>query len=185
MIPVTQLRSGATFEEQGEPWRVIEYKHTHLSRGSGTIKVKCRNLRNGQVLLKTFKSGDRIEDIAIERKQLQYLYSDGSEYFFMDPVSYEQLTLAAVVLGDQAKYLKEGELVYVLYWDEKPLDIDLPMKMTFMIAEAAPGERGDSASNMYKDAVLENGHKIRVPLFVNAGEAVRVDTRTGEYVERA
>lgn len=185
MLSVTQLRSGVNFEENGAPWRVIDYKHTHLSRGSGTIRVKCRNLLNGQVLTKSYKSGDRVESADITKRPLQYLYREAGDYFFMDPRSYEQLIITDKVLGDDAAYLKEGETVDVLFWDDKPLTIELPPKMVFTVAEAAPGEKGDSASNVYKDAVLENGLKIRVPLFVNSGDKVRVDTRSGSYLERA
>jgi elongation factor P len=185
MIPVTHLKNGATFEEGGSPWRVLDYKHTHMSRGSGTIRVKCRNLKTGQVLTKVYKSGDRVEEVTITKQNLQYLYKDGDEYMFMDPTSFEQMGMAEKILGDDSIYLKEGENVSVLFWDELPLAVDLPLKMTFKVEDAAPGEKGDSASNVYKDAVLENGLKIRVPLFVNPGDMVRVDTRNGSYVERA
>lgn len=185
MISVTKLRNGVTFAYNDAPWRVTNYQHTHMSRGGGTIKVKCRNLQNGQTLTLSFKSGDHVDDILILKQKLQYLYADGNEFVFMHPDSFEQLTMSKQVLGDLSAYLKEGEMVDVLFWDETPLDIDLPPKMTFEVVEAAPGEKGDSASNVYKDAVLENGLKVRVPLFVNAHEKIRIDTRTGEYVERA
>lgn len=185
MISVTQLRSGVTFEDKGDPWRVLEYKHTHISRGSGTIKVKCKNLKTGNVLNKTFKSGEKVEEISVSKNKLQYLYQEEDEYLFMDPVSFEQVSLSVKVVKEEAVYLREGEEVSVFYWDEMPLTLDLPPKMVFKVKEAAPGEKGDSASNVYKEAVLENGLKVKVPLFVSAGEKVRVDTRTGEYIERA
>lgn len=185
MISVTKLRNGVNYMEDGQLYRVVNYTHTHLSRGSGTIKVKCRNLRDGRMAQKTYKGNDKVEEIEVMKKILQFLYVDGEEYVFMDPESFDQVEISREVLGDDRKFLKEGEEVSVLYFGEEPLTVDLPPKMNFKVTEAAPGERGDSASNAYKDAVLENGLKIRVPLFINPGEVIRVDTRNGEYIERA
>ena len=185
MISVTQLRNGATFEENGMPYRVLKYEHTHLSRGSGTIKIKARNLKNGNVLNLAYKSGAMIEEVSVERRVLQYLYRDGEELVFMDPKTFEQVTVAAEVLGSQALFLKGGEEIGVFFWEQEVLDVDLPPKVTLKIVEADPGVKGDSAANMYKTARLENGLTVKVPLFVDAGELVRVDTRSGEYVERA
>jgi len=185
MISVTKLRSGATFEMDGKPYRVTDYKHTHLSRGSGTIRVKARELESGRLVNLTFKSGDQVQDISVERYQMQFLYGDGQELHFMNPNTYEQLTMESKVVGDGAKFLREGENVFVLFWDEKPLDIDLAPKVEMEVIECAPGEKGNSASNVYKDSVVEGGLKVRVPLFINVGDRIRVDTRSGEYVERA
>lgn len=184
MISVTKLRAGTCFEEGNLPFKVVEYKHTHLSRGGGTIKVKVRNLSDGRLLSKTYKSGEKVEEIDVNKKNFQYLYKDGDSWVFMDPVSFEQLEVADRVIGESGRYLKEGEEVALRMWEEKVLDVDLPPKMEFEVAEAAPGEKGDSASNVYKEAMLKNGLRVKVPLFVNQGDMVRVDTRTGEYVER-
>jgi len=185
MISVTQLRNGATFENKGQPYRVVKYEHTHLSRGAGTIKVKARNLRTGSVVNLTYKSGAMVEEIGVERRVLQYLYRDKEDLVFMEPTSFDQVSVAAQILGPQAHFLKEGEEIGVFFWDKEALDVDLPAKVTLKIIEAAPGIKGDSAANMYKTATLENGLTIKVPLFVKTGELIRVDTRTGEYVERA
>lgn len=190
MISVTQLRKGANFIYNDAPYTVLDYSHTHMSRGGGTIRVKIKNLRNGSTLDVAFKSGEKAEEIDVNKKIMSYLYQDGSDYVFMDPQTYDQVTISGNVLSDRAPYLKEGEDVWVMFWtnedgEEEYLDVILPAKMTFLVADAAPGEKGDSASNMYKDAVLENGLKIRVPLFVNAGEKIRVNTTDGSYVERA
>ena len=185
MISVTQLRNGTTFEDGGQLYKVLKYEHTHLSRGAGTIKVKARNLRNGNVLNLAYKSGAMVEEIAVERKALQYLYRDGEDLVFMDPKSFEQVTVAAQILGPQAHFLKENEEIGVFFWGQEALDVDLPLKVTLKIVEAAPGVKGDTAANVYKTAKLENGLTIKVPLFVEAGELVRVDTRNGEYIERA
>ncbi len=184
MITATKLRSGVNFLDGGEPWRVLQYKHTHMSRGAGNVKVKCRNLLTGTILTKSFRGGDRVEEIQVNKQQLQFLYRDGDEFIFMDPVSFEQVSLPASLLDDAGNYLIDGKMVEVLFWDEKPLGVELPAKLEFEIIEAAPGEKGDSASNVYKDAKIETGLKIRVPLFVNKGDRVRVDTRDGSYIER-
>lgn len=190
MISVTHLRNGTNFLLRDEPHRVMEYKHTHMSRGGGTIRVKVKNLHSGAIFEQTFKSGEKIEEISVNKKPMTYLYQEGDDFVFMDPSSYNQITVREDVLGEKTAYLKEGEEFWLLYWmdmeeEEEYLDIELPSKMTFTIADAAPGERGDSASNVYKDAVLENGLKVRVPLFVNTGEKIRVSTLDGSYVERA
>lgn len=185
MISVTKLRNGVCFEENGTPYKVTDYQHTHLSRGGGTIRVKVRSMSDGSVLTKTYKSGDKVEEIDIVKKKLQYLYREQDSYFFMNPVSFEQIEVGKKVIGDMGIFLKDGEEVSVLTWDDKFLDLDLPPKVTMEVIEADPGEKGDSASNVYKNAVVEGNHTIRVPLFINKGDKVRVDTRTGQYVERA
>ncbi len=185
MISVTKLRNGVTFEYNGIPYKVTEYKHTHLSRGGGTIKVKVRDLSSGRLNNLTFKSGESVQDIEVNRKQLQYLYADEDNLYFMDPDTFEQIEIPAPVIGKSKVFLHEGENVWVLFWEDKPLDLDLPPKVTMTIVDCAPGEKGNSASNVYKDATVEGGLKIRVPLFINVGDKVRVDTRNGSYVERA
>lgn len=191
MISVTELRAGTAFKMDGQLWIVLKYDHTKMGRGTATIKVKARNLKTGTVLNKSFISGARVEDINTVRKEMTYLYAEGTDgdLAFMDPRTFEQITIDAAVLGEQQAYLKEGENVFVLFYengaDLEPLTVDLPPKMTFTVTEADPGVKGDSAANMLKQVVLENGIQIKAPLFIKVGEKIRVDTRTGEYVERA
>lgn len=185
MISVTKLRSGTTFAVGDVPYRVVEYKHTHLSRGSGTIRVKARDLDSGRLQSLTFKSGDQVQEIEVDRKTLQYLYGDGQSLHFMNPRTFEQIEMSRSIAGESAKFLREGEEVFVLFWDEKALGIDLPPKVEVAIVECAPGEKGNSASNVYKDAVAEGGFNVRVPLFINVGDKIKVDTRTGEYESRS
>lgn len=184
MISVTKLRNGVSFEQNGIPYRVTEYKHTHLSRGGGTIKIKARDLSNGRLVNLTFKSGDNVQDIDVERKELQYLYVEDDLYYFMSPTTFDQVELSKDVIGDGALFLREGERAWVLFWDDKPLDLDLPPNVAMRIIDCAPGEKGNSASNVYKDATVEGGLNVRVPLFINQGDKIRVDTRTREYIER-
>jgi len=184
MIPVTDLRTGVTFADNSQIYQVLSYEHIKMGRGSANIKVKVKNLRSGSVTEKSFISGAKVEPINLEKRKVQYLYSDNQGGHFMDSQTFEQFRLGKEKLGGQAKFLKEGMEVSLLAFGGEHLWLDLPIKMDFKIAQTDPGFRGDSVSNIYKDAVLENGVKIKVPLFIKIGEMVRVDTRTGEYVER-
>lgn len=189
MISVTQLRQGVTFLENGDPHRVLSYNHKHMGRGGGTIRVKIKNLKSGAIVEKTYKGGDRVDDIDVNKRQMQFLYQDGDDCVFMDEQTFEQISVSKKVLGDQVNYLKEGEKAWLMIWahddKEEVLDVDLPASMVFTVAEAAPGEKGNSASNMYKDGILENGIKVRIPLFVNAGDKIKISTADGSYIERA
>lgn len=184
MIPATNLRTGVSFEDNGQIYLVLSYEHIKMGRGSANIKVKVKNLRSGALTEKSFISGARVEEISLEKRKVQYLYLDKDSYHFMDSKTFEQFSLGRQMLGDQAKFLKEGMEVEILSYEEEPLAVDLPIKMEFKVAETGPGIRGDSVSNIYKDAVLENDLTVRVPLFIKAGDRILVDTRTGEYVER-
>ena len=185
MISVTQLKNGATFKMDGQPFVVTKYEHTKMGRGNATIKVKVRNLQNGAIVEKTFVSGTRVEDIQTEKKKMQYLYQDGEDYAFMDPVSFEQVSVSSQAIGESGQFLQEGAQIDVMFWEGKGLAVDLPPALTFTVAKTGPGVKGNSATNIWKEAVLENEAKVKVPLFVKEGERIRVDTRTGEYVERA
>jgi elongation factor P len=185
MISVTELRSGKTFRDGGRPFLVLDYKHSKLGRGKANIRVKVRDLQTGAILEKTFISGARVEPIETQKKPRQYLYREGESFVFMDPVSFEQNIIPTKTLGEQAKLLKEGQDVSVLFWEEKPLLVELPVSLVFVIKETGPGVKGDTATRSFKPATLENGVVVKVPLFIKAGDKIKVDTRTGEYLERA
>lgn len=191
MITATKLRNGATFVDNNEPYRVVKYTHTHLSRGAGTVKLKVRNLRNGAVTTKTFRGGDRVEEVSVVRRTMQYLYTDGDEVLFMNQTDFSQMEVPKSLVADELVYMKEGSEYPVIYWDdpktgeEEVLGVELPMKMNLTVTEAAPGVRGDTQGATVKEAVLENGIRVKVPLFIKKGDVVRVDTRDGSYVERA
>lgn len=184
MIPVTDLRKGVTFEMDGEPYKVLEYHHIKIGRGGATIRVTLRNLATGSQEEKTFNNGASVEPINAIKRRLQYLY-EGDNAVFMDPKTYEQVEIEKEAIEQELSFLKEGQQVDVLFWDEKPLGIELPPNVTLTITETDPGVKGNSASNFYKPAKLENGLQVKVPLFIKVGDKVRVDTRTGQYVERA
>lgn len=184
MIPVTEMRAGRLFEENGELYQVLEYKHTKVGRGTANIKLKTKNLITGAVTEKTFISGAKVEPVETEVKILQYLYREGEDYFFMDTQTFEQFNLATKVLAGKEKFLKEEEIVKVLFWNQKPLAVEIPISMVFMVTQTPPGIKGDSVNASFKPATLDNGLEVKVPLFINVGDKIKIDTRTGDYLER-
>jgi elongation factor P len=184
MIAVNELRAGTTFTENNEIFQVISYEHIKMGRGSANIKIKVRNLRTGSIVEKGYTNGVTVSDIQLQNKTYQYLYKDAHVAFFMDPETYEQHEIPLKSLAGN-EYLKEGENVILQFYGEEPLSLQLPPKVTLKVTETPPGVRGDSASNVYKDATLENGIKVRVPLFIDIGDSVIVDTRDGSYTKRA
>lgn len=184
MASVTDLRAGANFAEGNDIFEVLSYTHIKMGRGSATIKIKIRNLRSGSTTEKGFINGAQVSEILLEKKELQYLYNDGKNASFMDPVSFELHTIPLTNL-DGYKYLKDGETASVRFYGEEPLALLLPPKVTLKVVETPPGVKGDSASNMYKEATLANGIKTKVPLFIDVGDSIVVDTRDGSYTKRA
>lgn len=183
-LNVTELRNGAFFKEGGNILQVITYEHNKTGRGSGTVRLKVRNLKTGAVTEKSFITGARVDEANVEKKKAQYLYRDGDNFNFMDPVSFEQFSLSGSVLGDSSKYLKEGLEVILIVGEGEALGLELPLSLVYEITETGPGERGNTVSNVFKDATLDNGLSVKVPMFMKPGEKVKVDTRTGQYIER-
>ena len=169
----------------GKPYQVVKYALIKMGRGGAVVKVSARNLENGGVTEISYSSNATVEEANMTKRKLQYLYKDTGSAVFMDPKSFEQIEVALETVGEQIKFIKEGEVVDVLFWEEKALSAELAPKVELKVIEADPGVKGNSATNIYKPAVLENGLKIKVPLFINPGDKIRVDTRTGEYLERA
>lgn len=184
MISVTELRAGTTYQEDGQYFIVLTYEHIKMGRGSANIKVKVRNLKSGAIVDKSYINGARVDEASVVKKDMQYLYRDDVSVYFMDPQSFEQVGIPIVKVADYL-YLKEGESFNVSFLETEPLLVNLPSKMVFKVAETAPGMKGNSATNVFKEAILENGIKTKVPLFINNGESIRVDTRTGAYCEKA
>lgn len=184
MISVTELRAGTIFEESGNLFLVLSYEHIKMGRGSANIKVKVRNVRQGSTTEKGFTNGAKVNNVSVFKRDVQYLYKDGELAYFMDPNSFEQISIPLTLIGNDVIYLKEGESYNVSFLDKEALALNLPPKMDFKVAEADPGVKGNSASNIYKDATLDNGLKTRVPLFIKAGDKVRIDTRTGDYSQK-
>lgn len=184
MIVVQDVRAGTAFMLDGQPWIGLKYEHIKMGRGSATIKIKMRNLLTGAIIEKAFINSARVEEVDLVRKPMQYLYKDQEAYVFMDPRNYEQVGLEGDVVSESERYLKEGIEVNILFWGERPLAVELPPKMEFSVVQTDPGVRGNSVSNLYKGAKLDNGMTARVPLFINEGDGVVIDTRDGSYVER-
>jgi elongation factor P len=184
MIDVNQLRKGTTFTLDGELYKVIEFQHHKPGRGKAVIRTKIRNLRTGATLDKNFISGDRVEDVRIDRVEVQYLYNDGAFYYFMNNETYEQVLLSAEVLGDSVKYLVDNMTLSISVYESEPIDIDLPTTVDLEVVNAPMAIAGDTATGVTKTVTLESGLEVSVPLFVDQGDTIRVDTRTGEYVTR-
>jgi elongation factor P len=185
MITASDLRKGTTFEWEDELYRVVEYQHSFIGRGSANVRIKMRNLRTGAITDHTFSPDDRIDDIRLELRQVQYLYNDGVLYYFMDTETYEQPVLSAEVLGDAVDYLTENMMLQISTYDGEPVDIVLPITIELEVVQAPPGFAGDTATGATKQVTLETGLKVTTPLFVEEGDVIRVDTRTGEYLSRA
>jgi elongation factor P len=184
MIDVHQLRKGTTFVLDGELFKVIDFQHHKPGRGKAVIRTKIRNLRSGATIDKNFISGDRVEDVRVDRIAVQYLYTDGTFYYFMNTDTYEQMPLSAAVLGDSIKYLIDNMELNISVYDGEPIDIDLPISVDLKVVEAPMAIAGDTATGVTKEVTLESGLKINVPLFVKEGDTIRVDTRTDDYVTR-
>lgn len=184
MIDVNELRKGVTFELDGNLYKVLEYDHHKPGRGKATIRTKVRDLRKGNTLDMTFTSGDRVQDVRLDYHNVQYLYTDGDFYHFMDNETYEQPAIPAAVVGEAAPYLKEGMEVKLTFYGSEPLDIELPVTVDLKVTEAQAAVRGDTATGVTKKVTTETGLEVQVPAFVNAGDTIRVDTRSGQYVTR-
>jgi elongation factor P len=184
MIPVTQLRRGVTFTRDGEIYRVLEYDHYKPGRGGAIIRTKLRNLRTGSITNHNFNSGDRVEDIRLDHRTVEYLYSDEEFYHFMDTDTYEQPALPRETLKDVIPYLKEGTVIEILSYEGESLDIEVPITVELRVVEAPRGYAGDTATGATKEVILETGLKLQVPLFVQEGDVLRIDTRTGSYLTR-
>lgn len=184
MLSATQLKSGTTFRLENNIYQVVKYTHQKIGRGGATVKLTLRNLETGGQEEKTLPSSAKVENIATFKKKMQYLYRQDRIAVFMDEKTFEQVEIPVRVLGEALSFIKEGNLIDVLFLDDKPLAVEIAPKVTLAVKETDPGAKGNSATNVYKAAVLENGLSVKVPLFIKVGDKVRIDTRTGNYVER-
>lgn len=184
MIEATNLKNGTTFLMDGKPFKVIKYTHQKIGRGGGLVKLVVRNLESGTQIEKTINSTAKVENINTMKRNMQYLYKDESSAVFMDPKTYSQVEIPVGLAKEELSYIKEGESADILFWEDRPLSIDIPPKVTLKVIDTAPGVKGNSATNLYKPATLENDLQLKVPLFIKIGDKVRVDTRKKEYVER-
>ncbi len=184
MISVTDLRAGTTYEEDGQLLQVVSYEHIKMGRGSANIKVKVKNLKSGTTTEKSYINGAKVNSVQVAKKDMQFLYKDDASAYFMDPDTFEQVQIGLEKVSDY-QYLKEGESFNLSFLDKEPLTVTFPSKMVFTVIETGPATKGNSATNVFKDAILENNIKTKVPLFINIGEKIKIDTRTGSYSEKA
>ncbi len=185
MISTNDFFTGLTIELDGEVYTVVEFMHVKPGKGSAFVRSKLKNVKTGYVVERTFRAGEKLPRARIEYREMQYLYSSGEDNFFMDTSTYEQISLSDERLGDGKKYLKENMLIGVLEYEGEPIGVELPNFVELAVVQTDPGLRGDTATGGSKPATLETGAVVQVPLFVNVGDVIRVDTRTGQYLERA
>ena len=185
MISAGDFRNGVTFEMDGQVVSIIEFQHVKPGKGAAFVRTKIRNVITGAVTERTFNPNDKYPTAYIERKDMQYLYNDGDLYYFMDPDSYEQIPINANVLGDNFKFVKENMDCKILSYKGNVFGVEPPNFVELEVTKTDPGFKGDTATNATKPATLETGAEIKVPLFINAGDLIRIDTRTGESMERA
>jgi elongation factor P len=185
MISAGDFRNGATFEMDGNVYSIIEFQHVKPGKGAAFVRTKIRNVISGAVTERTFNPNDKFPTAFIERKDMQYLYNDGDLYYFMDPDSFEQIPISKNVLGDNFKFVKENMDCKVLSYKNNVFGVEPPNFVELEVIKTDPGFKGDTATNATKPATVETGAEIKVPLFINEGEKIRIDTRTGEYMERA
>ncbi|MDP1710607.1 MAG: elongation factor P [candidate division WWE3 bacterium] len=185
MISVTELRKGTVFVEGGKPFVVVEYRHTKMGRGNASIKVKARDLISGSMIEKTFISGGTVEEGEVERRKAQYLYSDEQNTNFMDPQTFEQYAVPKSVAEDVPRFLTEGSETILRVFRGTPIGVELPLKVNLKVTDTPPGEKGDTKQGGSKEATVETGYRLQVPMFVKVGEIMMINTETGEYVGRA
>ncbi len=184
MIDAGELRKGVAIELDGSIYQIVEYQHVKMQQRQPVIRLKLRDVRSGSVTERNFQSGDKVEQAFLEHRTVQYLYSDGSLYYFMDNDSYEQIVLAAEQIGEAIDYLKDGLTLEILTCKGEAVSIELPTSVELQVIETEPGFKGDRATAGTKSAKLETGIEVQVPIFIDIGDAIKVDTRTGGYLEK-
>ncbi len=185
MITAGDFRNGVTFEMDGQVMQIVEFQHVKPGKGAAFVRTKLKNVITGAVTERTFNPTDKFENAYVDRRDMQYLYNDGELYYFMDTETYEQMPLNADKLSDAFRFVKEDMVVKVLSYKGNVFGLEPPLFVDLEVTETEPGVRGDTATNVTKPATLETGAEVRVPLFINVGEKIRIDTRTGEYLERS
>jgi elongation factor P len=183
-VDTSDFKNGLRIELGGEPYTILYFQHVKPGKGGAFVRTKVKNLRNGKIVEKTFRAGEKLNPADVEDRTMQYLYHDGDSFVFMDSESYDQIPFSEEQIGDSKKYLQENLEVDVLFWKKNPINIELPAFIVVQVTQCDPGIKGDTAQGGTKPATVETGAVVQVPLFLKEGEKIRVDTRTGEYVER-
>jgi elongation factor P len=184
MISTGELRKGVAIELDGELWQILDYHHIKMGRGSAQVRIKLKNVKRGQTVERTFQAGEKWPRAFLDKRQVQFLYRDGDQFHFMDSESYEQFALTAAQLDDAARYLTDGMTLDRTTYEGDTIGVELPISVDLRVTETEPGFAGDTQSGARKPATTETGLVLQVPLFINAGDVIRIDTRTGEYQTR-
>ncbi|WP_027363468.1 elongation factor P [Desulfotruncus alcoholivorax] len=184
MISTNEFRTGLTIELEGDVYQVVDFQHVKPGKGAAFVRSKLKNLRTGAVVDKTFNAGEKIPRARVERREVQYLYNDGSDYNFMDMETYDQFAMSKDQLEDAIKFLKENMVITILTFQGRSIGVELPNYVELEVVETAPGIKGDTASGGSKPATLETGYVVQVPFFINTGDVLQIDTRTGHYIKR-
>jgi elongation factor P len=184
-VTTNDLRNGMTLDLPEGLFSVVEFQHVKPGKGGAFVRTKLKNVRTGAVIERTFRADERVEQAIVDKREMQYLYRDGNDYVFMDNTSYEQMTVTPGALGDAANYIKESDSAVLQMYDAEIVGVDLPAAVELSVAQTEPGVQGDRVSGARKPATLETGLTVQVPLFVNPGDRIKVDTRSGEYITRA
>lgn len=185
MLSITNLKTGTKITMDGEPYSVLSYYHSKMGRGGAVVKTKLKNLKTGAIIDKTFQGADKVDEAELTKKSAVYLYSDESSSFFMDSESFEQFEIPLEKVGSDKNYLVENESVDILYFNNEAINIELPIKLAFKVISAPPAVKGNSAGSITKKVTIETGAEVNAPIFIKDGDRIIVDTRTGDYVERA
>jgi elongation factor P len=185
MISSNDFRTGVTIELDGGVWQVVDFQHVKPGKGAAFVRSKLKNVKTGAVVERTFNAGEKVPKAHIDRREMQYLYESDGAYNFMDNETYEQISLSSEQLGDAMKFLKENMNIGVLFFQNVVIGVDLPNSVELEVVETDPGIKGDTATGGSKPAKLETGYVVKVPLFINVGDVLRIDTRSGDYIERA
>ncbi|MDD2510236.1 MAG: elongation factor P [Syntrophomonas sp.] len=184
MISVNDFKTGVTIELEGQAFQVMEFMHVKPGKGSAFVRAKLKNVKTGGTVEKTFRGGEKVPRAHLDKREMQYLYNDGEGYVCMDTENYEQISISKESIGEGAKWLMENMIIGVLFFQGNIIGVDLPNFVEMLVVDTEPGVKGDTATGAVKNATLESGAVVQVPLFVNAGDRLRIDIRTGEYMER-
>ena len=183
-LSITELKKGVLFQWEGEPFRVVEYSQKVMGRGGSIVNVRIKSLIDGKVLEKTFKGNEQLDSADVTTQSVQYLYNDGNNFFFMNGDTFEQFEVSAELVGDNAGYMKEGDIVQLQFFDNRPITVELPKNVPLVVTYTESVVKGDTTSSITKDATLETGITVKVPAFIKQGDLISVDTTTGAYRER-
>lgn len=184
-LSITDLKKGVIFQQDGVPYRVVEYSQKVMGRGGSIVSVRIKSLLDGKVLEKTFKGNEQLSSADVSTQNVQYLYSDGATFYFMNEETFEQFEIAADIIGDGAGYMKEGDRVQMQLFDDRVINVELPKNVPLLVTYTESVVKGDTTSSVQKDATLETGITVKVPSFIKQGDIIKVDTRTGDYLERS